>query len=486
MKNPRTCSLVALLILLGSILANARVDLKYFLEYKLNRIHVTLKYIPLFRDSTIFTYGEPQFGGQNDIIQCISNVRTAVHSSLTIDPATRSFTLYYSTLKPIVIEYDILDTTTARKDVRKELFRPIIQKNYFYCHGVNLFLNPQIKEKGKKITVSIQWIQKPSFPLFYGFDPENKGKKKACSTVDSTLFSLMTGASDLSVDKFSLNGTQNYIVLRGESNKLYNRPSIRDYFVRVNTSIRKFWNDYTDPCFSLILQPFLEADHSISGVAFANGFIGKYKADTILNTQRIFVISHEIGHHWLGHRLEMNISHQWFGEGFNDYITFYTLVSGGLITLEDFEDKMNEVFKSHYTSDICNTPNDSVFKNYWKMGDYNRLPYRRGAIFAFYLDNQIRLASNGEKSIRDFLRALALFRREKPSDYEITVDDFIEQAAIFLPRAQVMSDLDEYILKGNPIPFDHSMLTPQYQLMNDHETPQIKIVDEKKFKVMYN
>jgi predicted metalloprotease with PDZ domain len=275
-------------------------------------------------------------------------------------------------------------------------------------------------------------------------------------------------------------------VLRGESNKQYNRMAIRDYFIRFNTSIRKFWNDYTDPCFSLILQPFLEADHSISGVAFANGFIGKYKADTLLNTQRIFVISHEIGHHWLGHRLEMNISHQWFGEGFNDYITFYTLVSCGLITPQDFENKMNEVFKSHYISDIRNTPNDSVFKNYWKMGDYNRLPYRRGAIFAFYLDCQIRLISQGAKSIRDLLRALALFRKEKPSDYEITLDDFIEQAAYFLPRDQVKSDLDAYILKGNPILFNTKMFTSDYQLIDELGIPQIKIVNEKKFMAMFN
>lgn len=466
--------------------AAAQVDLQYQLSYAGDRVHVMMIYTPAEKDSTTFTYGEPMFGGQMDIINCIGNVKVDAPAQLKTDAAARTFKLFFRGSKKIRVEYDILDTATVKKDVRKELFRPIIQNNYFYSHGVNLFLNPQFRDSSKKGTVSIKWEQRPNFPLFYGFDPENAGKKKALSTVDSVMFSLITGASDLTVDQFELNGIQNYIVLRGGEKEMHNRQAIRDYFTHFNQSIRKYWDDYSDKCFSLILQPFLEADHNIGGVAFATGFIGKYKADTIVTAHRIYTISHEIGHHWVGHQLEMNIKDQWFGEGFNDYHTFTTLIGAGLMTAKEFGDRMNDIFKLHYSSAIRNTPNDSVFKNYWKMGDYNKLPYRRGAIFAFYLDNKIRLASNGDKTIRDLLRSLAAFRKTKPAKYEITVDDFTAQASAFLPKAQLISIIDEYLMKGSPIIFTNEMLLPVFRISIENDIPRILITDEKEFRTFFN
>ena len=485
MTKKITCSIAVLISFYFTALAQA--DLQYRLSYSPdNKVHVQLRYTPVEKDSTTFTYGEPMFGGQMDIINCIANVRVMPPARLETHAASRTFKLFYTGTKPVTVQYDILDTSTVKKDVRKELFRPIIQKNYFYSHGVNLFLNPQFRDSTKKGTVSIKWDQGPGFPLFYGFDPDNKGKKKAVTTVDSVMFSLITGATDLTVDQFDLHGIQNYIVLRGGEKEAHNRQAIRDYFTRFNQSIRQYWDDYSDKCFSLVLQPFLEADHNIGGVAFANGFIGKYKADTIVNAHRIYTISHEIGHHWVGHQLEMNISNQWFGEGFNDYMTFNTLLSAGLLTTAEFENRMNDVFKAHYSSSIRNSPNDSVFKNYWKMGDYNKLPYRRGCIFAFYLDNQIRLASRGEKTLRDLLRGMAAFRKGKPSKYEITVEDFIEQASALLPKPQVVSVIEEYIMKGNPIPFTNEMLIPEFRVNTENDIPRIKIVDEKKFMTLFN
>ncbi|HUR65110.1 MAG TPA: hypothetical protein VMZ03_02065 [Chitinophagaceae bacterium] len=464
-----------------SAIAQSKPDFQYQLSYKGNRVQVAMIYTPYEEDSTIFTYGEPMFGGQMDIIKCIGDVMVTPLARLVTDRANRTFKLYYSGKKPISFLYEILDTSTVKKDVRRELFRPIIQKNYFYTHGVNLFLNPQFRDSTRKASISIEWKDRPAFPLFYGFDPGNSNKKKVISTVDSVMFSLITGATDMTVDKFELHGIQNYIVLRGGEKEKHNRQSVRDYFTRFNQTIREYWNDYSDKCFSLVLQPFLEADHNIGGVAFANGFIGKYKADTIVNPPRIYTISHEIGHHWIGHKLEMNISNQWFGEGFNDYITFTTLFQSGLLKANEFENRMNEVFKLHYSSSIRNVPNDSVFKNYWKMGDYNKLPYRRGCIFAFYLDNKIRLASKGTKTIRDLLHSLAALRQTKPVKYELTVEDFITAAAPFVPGPQLVAAIETYIMNGNPIIFTNEMLVDEFRVSMENDIPHIRIVDEKIF-----
>jgi len=466
--------------------AQGRSDLQFQLSYTGHHsVQVAMRYTPVENDSTVFSYGEPMFGGQPDIISCMANARVNAPARIRTDPVARTFSIYHNGHDPVTIEYEILDTATVRKDVRKELFRPMIQPDYFYSHGVNLFLNPRFRDSTIKATMSLEWIKPPDFPLFYGFDPENGGKSVAYSTVDSVLFSLMTGAADLTVDRFALHGTQNYIVLRGGPGNDNDRKAVRDYFTRFNQAIRRFWNDYSDPCFSLVLQPFLEADHNIGGVAYANGFIGKYRPDTIISPHRIYTISHEVGHHWIGHKLEMDISNQWFGEGFNDYITFITLFSSGLLSANDFENRMNEVFRLHYSSSIRNLPNDSVFRNYWKMGDYNKLPYRRGCLFAFYLDNQVRLNSDGKKTIRDLLLALAEFRKTMPPKYEIKVEEFIQQASAFLPKEKLQSVLDEYIMKGNPIPFTNDMLIPVFRMEMEKEIPRILITDENRFKALF-
>jgi len=181
----------------------------------------------------------------------------------------------------------------------------------------------------------------------------------------------------------------------------------------------------------------------------------------------------------------MNINNQWFGEGFNDYITFKTLLSAGLINAQGFENRMNEVLKLHYSSAIRNTPNDSVFANYWKMGDYNKLPYRRGCIFAFYLDNQIRIHSGGKETIRNLMLSLAYFRKGKPPRYEITMEDFIKVMNEFLVRLENKDIIDDFIIRGNPIPFDNAMLIPEIRVSTENGIPQIKIVDEKKFMAIF-
>lgn len=469
-----------------SALSQPKDGFRYELEYAgTNKLHITVYYTPLEPDSTVFTYGEPMFGGQPDIINCLSDIITDPPARLVADRPARTFRLYYTGNNPIRMEYEILDTAARKKELRQELFRPMIQENYLFSHGVNLFLNPQFRHPETKATLSIHWTRSPGYPLFYGFDPANGGKTTCISTVDSVLFSLITGAANLTLDEFELQGTKNYIVLRGGPEMEQNRREVRDYYTRFNQAIRRYWNDYSDPCFSLVLQPFLYTDHNVSGVAFSNGFIGKYTADTIVNDQRVYTISHEIGHHWVGHRLEMDIKHQWFGEGFNDYITFLTLYGAGLISSDGFESRMNEVSKAHYGSPVRFTPNDSVFANYWKMGDYNKLPYRRGSLFAFYLDNQIQLFSKQKKSLRNLMLALLAFRNTKPTGYEVSWNDFVREASVFLPKERLEKILDDYITRGNPIPFSDEMLLPVFRVSYENSIPQFHIADEKRFRKLF-
>ncbi|MGD0583175.1 MAG: hypothetical protein ABR974_09550 [Bacteroidales bacterium] len=458
-------------------------DIQYLLSYYNNRIHVRLNYKPVEIDSTKFIYGEPMFGGQPDIIKGITNIKVSDGSNLHFNPSSREISVIFKTSRKVVIEYDITDTHTAEHGLRGELFRPMIAENYFYCHGVNLFLNPLFRDSTRKAVQTVSWKKLPGFKLFQSFDPENDGSGVSRGEPGDFLFMLITGAPDMITEKTKIDGTVNYLVMRINKEKDYNKKALTEYFEKYYAGIRTFWNDTTHQSYSLIVQPFLTVDHNIGGMSLGNAFAGKYsfKIDTILSIDRILVLSHEIGHHWIGGKIDTDMKDQWFGEGFNDYLTYYTVAMTGLMTPRQFEHGFNSILESHYSSKLNCIPNDSVWKNYWKMGDYNKLPYRRGEIFAFYLDNQIRIMTSGKKSLHDFMLSIQEFCSNKNKGYQLNVDDFVEVASRYVGKEKIKSDIDRYIIKGEPIRFTKEMLIDEFSLSFKGSVPVLAITDEKKF-----
>jgi hypothetical protein len=458
-------------------------DLQYLLSYYNNRIHVKLYYKPVEKDSIKFTYGEPMFGGQPDIIKGITAIKVSDGTKFRFNDSSREISVIYKSVRTVVIEYDIIDTHTAVHGLRGELFRPMISENYFYCHGINLFLNPFFRDSTIKAVQTVSWEKLPGFRLFQSFDPENDGTGLSHGEPGDFLFKLITGAPDMITEKTKIDGTVNYLILRINKDRDYNIKALTDYFEKYYTGIRRFWNDTAHQSYSLIVQPFLSIDHNMGGMSLGNGFAGKYsfKIDTILSPDRMLVLSHEIGHHWIGGKIDTDIKDQWFGEGFNDYLTYYTLAMTGLMTPGQFEHGFNSILESHYSSKINSLPNDSVWKNYWKMGDYNKLPYRRGEIFAFYLDNQIRIMSSGKKNLHDLMISLQEFCNNKNKGYQLSIDDFIEVASEYVGKEKIKAEMERYIIKGEPIRFKKEMLFDEFSLSFKDSIPLLGITDEKKF-----
>ncbi len=459
------------------------VDLKYLLSFYNNRIHVKLFYTPVESDSTKFIYGEPMFGGQQDIIKGLTNIKVSGGNRVRFDERSREISVVFKSEKKVEIEYDIIDTHTAEQGLRGELFRPLISRDYLYCHGVNLFFNPVFRDPSLKARQTVAWEKLPDFRLFHSFDPENDGTNISKGEQADFLFTIITGAKDMSIEKLVVSGTKNYLVLRTNKLKEYNRRMLSEYFTKYYAGIREFWKDSSTHPYSLIVQQFLNIDHSMSGMGLGNGFSGKYsyKIDTTLSTGRMMVLSHEIGHYWIGGKIDTGTGDQWFGEGFNDYLTFYTLAMTGLLTADQFEHEFNSILTAHYSSKVKGLPNESVWKNYWKMGDYNKLPYRRGAIFAFYLDNQIRRASNGAKTIHDLMLSIQEYRNKKAKDFQLSVDDFIEITAAYVGETQIRKEIEKFIIKGDPIQFTKGMLTDEFSLSFKGDIPVIEIAIKEKF-----
>jgi predicted metalloprotease with PDZ domain len=474
---------ISALFSLRGIAQEKSIPLIYQLEMESHSIHVNFLYLPIEKDSTVFIYGQPAFGGQTDILDGLRNLHLSSGGKISLDSAKRRIIIYFRNADTIRISYDILDTRVGNS-TKNQLFRPMITPDYLFIHGVNLFLTPQFRKEDQIIHVSLEWKRQPPFPLFYTFDPENDGSHHSVTTVDSISLRFITGANDLFIKRFRSESGTNYLVLRSGGMKQEMVTEIEKFYIRYNSQLRRYWKDTRIIEYSLVLQPFIGVDHNISGVSFGNGFIGKYnKADSIVQGYRQFVIAHEMGHYYLGDVVAFSgedMEGQWFDEGFNDYTTLSNLTGAGYLTTDDFEKEFNRIFLQLYGSKIKNTPNNKIFENFWKLGDYQKLPYWRGCIYAFYLDNQIALATGQQHSIRDLmldLKQLVMKRENKM----FTNEEFINAVSKFLKHQQVQDAFIRYIEDGNSINFNNSMIIPSIRILDSSGIPVIHIVDKAKF-----
>ena len=462
-------------------------SLQYQLTHFGNKIHVDLIYTPLENDSVKFTYGNLDYGGQKDIFRGVQNLAVKGQMRMEIDTAQRSIRMFYKSFAPIFISYDIVDTR-SETTTRSQLFRPMITENYFFVHGFNLFLTPQFRKEFSKVRVSVRWKKRPSFPIFYTFDPDNDGSRVSLSTLDSLNFRFLTGATDLKVKKFYSESGKNFLVLRTGAMNDSIEKGLEKFYLNYNAVMREYWEDSRIINYSLVLQPYIGVKHPISGVSFGNGFIGKYTfPDSLLLGERLFVLAHEIGHYYLSdvaaEEGENNIG-QWFNEGFNDYLTYTTLLQSKQLSVEEFQREFNGLFNSLYKSEIRNTPNNKIFENFWKLGDYSRLPYWRGCVYAFYLDNQISIRSNNKFSLHDLMLDLKKLVTSKEKK-EFNSSEFLQVLSKYINPEQCEKDFRQYIVEGISIPFNQDCVLAMFTMGTKGDVPMIEINDKAGFMQHY-
>jgi len=431
--------------------AGAKVNLAYSLSIRPNIMHVSLDYFPVKPDSTTFQYGNSN-GGMKDLFNSLAHLQSSVRFS--IDSANRKITFYYHNKSPVKITYDIIDTHKQAHKVVGEMFRPIVTSNYFFSLTPTLFLNPDVETKLQdSIMMSVTLQPHPAFPMYFSFAPEMKPGETVKLKLSEGIDALVTGASDLHIEKCVMAGIKNYLVLRINEKHRYNLKRFMDYFDAYLPAMTNFWGNLNGTYYTLVASPFLDITyHNISGTSFNGGFHVKFSGDTILrNEETVLTISHEIMHRNIGSGgVSIDGENEWFNEGFTDYTTWYLLAQSGIITKERFREIVKETYTKLSANPVRTTPNEDIMKHFWENHDYEKLPYQRGAMFAAYLDKRIVTQSNGSKTYRDFMRSLKAMAEQKKA--KLSVDDFIAVASKYIPKDEIETAIRQYIMKGEMIP----------------------------------
>ncbi|WP_439490178.1 hypothetical protein [Algoriphagus sp.] len=482
-------SILTLILLLSFNIYSSALQ-KPFMDYVLSWdgessvLEVELTYSATQKDSTAFIFGDPSFGGQNDIFNVIKNIRGTDPEVVKIDEASRRITIYHNGAKNHRITYEIEGSLPVDKPTttpQTELFRPVISKRILTL--VNMQFDLTITDQSNPL-VSYSWRRYPeNLTYFNSVEPsQTDPSKKLTDNYDNLSHKVYFVMGDnIGVQEYNVLGVPYYAVTTKKDEYENNlQADLSPFFESYFQSIHRFWNDTEFPFYYLAVTALQNNQKEIGGGGFGmrNGFV--MKLGRKFGTRDRYVTAHETSHTWIGIKIilgENSFDHQWFGEGFNDYATIINLANSNIFGEEDFLYYLNEfTLKPHYESQVKAAHNDSIAANYWTdHANYGKLPYRRGCIFAFYLDNQIRLASNGRFTLRNMLLDLYELRKEKKKDEVLTVNDFINVGASYLDKKDLEEQVANYMIAGLPIDFRNAGLIEEFHLELIENIPKISL-----------
>ncbi|MGS2737901.1 hypothetical protein [Sinomicrobium sp. M5D2P17] len=449
-------------------------------------VEVELTYAASQKDSTVFIFGDPNFGGQNDIFKVIKNIRATPPEVVKIDEVDRRITIYHNGAKEHRISYEIdgslpVDKPTSASQM--ELFRPVITKSVLTL--VNKQFALAITDESNPL-VSFSWYDYPeNFSYFNSVVPSqgNPSEKHSAYYYSVSEMVYFVMGDNIDVREYNVMGIPYYCVTTKDDNYGNDlQGSLSPFFESYFPGIHRFWNDTDFPFYFLAATALQNNQKEIGGGGFGikNGFV--MKLGRPFGTWEKYVTAHETAHTWVGIKLMLgkgSFDHQWFGEGFNDYTTLINLANSKIYGEEDFLNYLNEeTLKPHYESEVKAAHNDSIAANYWTdYANYGKLPYRRGLIYAFYLDNQIRLGSNGKFTLRNMLLDLYAIGKAKKKDGILTVDDFIEVGADYVEKKELEGQVARHMIAGHPIDFNNIKLIEEFEIEVNDSIPKVNLAE---------
>lgn len=486
--TPKNSKISFILFVLLTICSYAQEE--PFMDYVLkwdgqsSVLRVELTYSAHQKDSTVFIFGDPNWGGQADIFKVIRNITSSEPEVVRVDEVNRQISVYHNGANKHTISYEIdgsLPPDLPTRASQTELFRPVISE------GVLTLVNKQfaltVTDKSNPL-VSFRWHSYPkNFSYFNSIDPSQKSPSEKLSVYYEDLSNAVcfVMGNNISVMEYSVLGVPYFSVTTKEDrygNDL--QGSLIPFFKSYFPSIHRFWNDTDFPFYFLSVTALQNNQTEIGAGGFGinNGFI--MKLGRKFGTWEIYVTAHETAHTWIGIKIMFgtdSFDHQWFGEGFNDYTALINLANSKLYDEEEFLNYLNEDnFKQHYQSEIKGVHNDSIAAKYWTdYATYGKLPYRRGLIYAFYLDNQIRVVSNGKFTLRNMLLDLYAIRKEKNNNEILSVDDFITVGAAYLDKRELTDQIARYMIEGQPIDFKTVELIPEFKVEIKNNIPKVSL-----------
>lgn len=393
------------------------IDYKVFYDAQLakNGLRVEVAYTQKKASDSILFFYNNSVWGEEDVFKSLE-LRQEDNPGITfrLDPKNNLIRVRHPYGKKAVLVYRV------RQDFKdpnyQALFRPVVKDHFFHVLGQSLFAIPdyfaQEASKGQ-VSATVEWVGFPDkFKLHNTFATQAKKQVIHARIWDEFYKSLFVGG-DYRIYDFKHQDKPVYFAIREKWHGLTD-DYLFDNVKKAIQSQRDFWKDYSQDYFTIIMTPTVTQNDSLykgeinSGTALKNGFM-ILSTNNPFNSKEVYrhVLHHELMHHWIGGKIPNKYGqlNYWFSEGFTDYYTYKNRLRIGDITLDEWRGLFNsEVVAAHWKNPERNIPNYRIKDDFWKSRDVEKVAYRRGALFAFWLDNQILLKSKSTRSLDDLMR----------------------------------------------------------------------------------
>lgn len=484
-----------LIILYGSLDAAAQSPtLDYILDWDgvSSQLNIELSFISSTKDSTVFKFGEPGFGGQKDLFSLVGNLKAENGAKIKLVGPESKLIIYHSTPGIQKLRYTIDGRVNPYNEraITMELFRPVITNGSLYLISSFFMMTPE-NHPAKSVSIRFSRLPKGT-PSFYSWAPGADPEKRQYMPIEKSDEIMIVMGSKLKISKYSIHKIPYYFIhTTGDTSNIID-TEIAPFFSNYFPSLRDFWKDYDADRYYIYIAQLLSARKPFGGgFGLVSGFVMKYHGK--FDTWKKEVIAHETSHTWIGQKMMVgkdNFENQWFGEGFNDYVCLINLYHSGIFSQDTLINYFNNiVIRPHYESAVNQMPNNSIASKYWTDKAFEKLPYRRGAIYAFYLDNQIRLASKGKYSLRNML--LDLYDKNKKikknnPNLSLSLNDFVDILGRFLPKEPAKIAMEKYMIRGELIDLHSVELCPNFKITSDGIIPVLSLNKEYDLKTFYH
>ncbi|MBX2827001.1 MAG: hypothetical protein KTR22_02510 [Flavobacteriaceae bacterium] len=431
-------------VLLLSILAlgcKSKPTLHYTVSHSTDGEHPALAVHMEFEadpsGETILLYKDQAWGEEN--LHATVKEFSAVEASEIImeKDSNRIRLIHPNGLKTLQVSYKIKQDTEEPLTTRKT-YRPIVQDEYFHVFFHSLFMLPQhyVPESNTPFDVVINWEGfSEDQSLINSFDTGNRHQFLENTNEQYFCNAVFTGG-DYRAHSMDIQHNKAVLGIRGNW-EVFQDSTLVTILHETLEAQRDFWKDHSQAYFAVTMTPTIqERGSSFQGTGLTDSFSTSASNNEYLDLLGIvYLFNHELQHNWIGHVIKNDNEEEqyWFSEGFTDYYTIKNIAKHRIYDQDEgyFIKEFNEMLKALYASPVREAPNAEInYENYWSNPDYSKLPYRRGAVFAFYLDQQIQQDSHGALSLDDLM--LALKEDAVKNDQYITHTYFLEKANEFL------------------------------------------------------
>lgn len=360
---------------------------------------------------------------------------------------------------PLEIGYKIIQDQPVSHDPSLS-YRPIVQPGYFHVFAHNLLMVPghYQEPEGARAIVRLSWQgwEEPAV-IHNSFGSGQHEQDLGPVDLEKFMNAIYVGG-DFRVHSADLQGNAIQLAIRGDWIP-FSGEAVMELLEETVAAQRDFWNDHSQEYFTVTMRPFpQDRGSSFQGTGLTNSFATSVSNNASTEfDQLVYLFNHELMHNWVGHTIENDAeeAQYWFSEGFTEYYTAKNIAANGIAGKDwgYYIDFVNEKIRELAASPVQAAPNAEItYENFWSSQDYGKLPYHRGFLFAFYLDQQIRAVTDGRNNLDDVMRDLLSDSRDK--GIKLTGGHFVKRA-----NAYLIEDLGPFYHKhiedGQPLPLEN-------------------------------